>query len=137
LIEIPEQLTCLFSAKVEPQDDSYVIEVPKSEVEDGCVNPNHDYQLALFSLPTASKRTVEPCPETSPDSQQPPVTEGETRIVEIEDIGDQGDGLTRVERGFVIIVGDTEKGEEVRIKIDTVRENVAFANVVERISYYD
>jgi len=75
--------------------------------------------------------------ETSQASEQPPVTEGETRIVEIDDLGDQGDGLTRVERSYVIIVADTEKGERVRIKIDTVRENVAFANVVERISYYD
>jgi len=65
------------------------------------------------------------------------VTEGETRTVEIEDIGDQGDGITRVERGFVIIVADTEKGEQVRIKIDTVQENVAFATEVERLRYYD
>ncbi len=65
------------------------------------------------------------------------MTEGETRTVEIEDLGEQGDGLTRVERGYVIIVADTEKGERVRIEINTVRENVAFASVVERISYYD
>jgi predicted RNA-binding protein with TRAM domain len=137
LIEIPEQLTCLFSAAVEPQDDSYVIEVPKSEVEDGYVTPNHDYQVAIVSLSAESTETVEQSTDTTHASQQPPVTEGETRTVEIENIGDQGDGLTRVERGFVIIVGDTEKGERVRIKIDTVRENVAFATVVERISYYD
>lgn len=137
MIEIPEQLTCLFSATVEPEDDSYVIEVPKSEVENGFVNLNHDHRLAVLSLSTESDETVEHSPKTPHASQQPPVTEGETRIVEIEDIGDQGDGLTRVERGYVIIVGDTEKGEEVRIKIDTVRENVAFADVVERISYYD
>jgi len=136
-MEIPEQLTCLFSAEVQAQDDSYVIEIPKNEIENGDVNPDHDHQIAVVSLLTDSNDTIEHSPETSQASEQPPVTEGETRIVEIEDIGDQGDGLARVERGYVIIVADTEKGERVQVKIDTVRENVAFANVVERISYYD
>jgi len=138
MMDISEQLTCLFAAEVEAQGDSYVIEIPKNEVETGYVNPDHDdYQLAVLSLLAESNDTVEDSPETSSESQQPPVTEGETRTVDIEDLGDQGDGLTRVERGYVIIVADTEKGERVQIKIDTVRENVAFANVVERIGYYD
>jgi len=47
-----------------------------------------------------------------PEPQKPPVTEGEQRTVEIEDIGDQGDGITRVERGFVVIVSDTEQESE-------------------------
>jgi len=142
-MDIPEQLTCLFSATVELQDDSYVIEIPKNELENGSLTPQQDHQVALLSLSTEATETVEtnreptPAPETSHDSQQPPVTEGETRTVEIEDIGDQGDGLARVERGYVIIVADTKKGERVRIEIDTVRENVAFADVVERISYYE
>ena len=74
-------------------------------------------------------------PEKGPPA--PPVEEGETRTVEIENIGDQGDGITRVERGFVVIVPDTEQGERVAIEITDVRENVAFAEVVERVSYYD
>jgi predicted RNA-binding protein with TRAM domain len=56
--------------------------------------------------------------------------------VEIEDIGEQGDGITRVERGFVVIVPDTEQGERVNIEITDVGENVAFAEVTERVSYY-
>jgi len=44
-------------------------------------------------------------------SLEPPVEAGETRTVEIEDVGDQGDGITRVERGFVVIVsGRTKRG---------------------------
>jgi predicted RNA-binding protein with TRAM domain len=65
------------------------------------------------------------------------VSEGETRTVEIEDVGDQGDGLTRVERGFVVIVPETDVGERVRIEISDVRDTVAFGEVVERLSYYD
>jgi len=70
-------------------------------------------------------------------SLEPPVEAGETRTVEIEDVGDQGDGITRVERGFVVIVSGTDKGERVRIEITQVQENVAFADVVERLDYYE
>lgn len=52
-------------------------------------------------------------------------------------LGDQGDGLTRVDRGFVVIVPETEIGERVRIEIDDVHETVAFGEVVERLSYYE
>jgi predicted RNA-binding protein with TRAM domain len=57
--------------------------------------------------------------------------------VDIEDIGDQGDGVTRVERGFVVIVPDTKQGERVTIEITDVRQNVAFADVIERMDYYE
>ena len=62
----------------------------------------------------------------------PPVEVGERRTVEIESIGDQGDGITRVERGFVVSVSDTPLDERVTVEITTVRENVTFADVVDR-----
>jgi len=34
-MEIFEQLTCLFAAEVEERDQSYVVEVPKQEVDVG------------------------------------------------------------------------------------------------------
>ncbi|CCC41331.1 TRAM domain-containing protein [Haloquadratum walsbyi] len=66
------------------------------------------------------------------DRPDPPVDEGEQRIVTIEDTGDYGDGLTRVERGFVVIVPDATEGDRVAIEITSVKETVAFADVVER-----
>ena len=65
----------------------------------------------------------------------PPVSVGDQRVVEIDEIGQQGDGLTRVEHGYVVIVPDTEVGERVRIQIRHVREMVGFADVVERYRY--
>jgi len=65
----------------------------------------------------------------------PPVSVGDQRVVEIDEIGQQGDGLTRVEHGYVVIVPDTEVGERVRIQIRHVRETVGFADVVERYRY--
>lgn len=71
------------------------------------------------------------------EAPEPPVKEGERREVEIEDIGEQGDGIARVKRGYVIIVPDTEIGERVTVEITKVRQNVAFAEVLERLSYYE
>lgn len=75
--------------------------------------------------------------EPEPTPNQPPVVEDETRIVEIDDVGYQGDGLTRVDREYVVIVPEAEKGERVEITIETVRENVAFARVIDRLDYYE
>ena len=137
-MDLPDQLHCLFSAIVEDRDDSYVVEVPKEEVHIGDVRHSEMYRVALLPAPSAGDSTQsdsESMHEHRPS--EPPVEEGETRTVEIEDIGDQGDGIARVERGFVVIVPDTEQGEQVAVEITDVHETVAFAEVVKRLSYYD
>ncbi|OYR56446.1 deoxyribonuclease, partial [Halorubrum sp. E3] len=53
------------------------------------------------------------------------------RDVTIETLGDKGDGIAKIERGYVVIVPDAEPGEEPTVEITSVRENVSFANVVE------
>ncbi len=137
-MEISDQLRCLFSGTVEQQDDSYVVEVPEHELRLGDVEHGETYRVAILpsSSAEASERT-----DTEPEKEQslpePPVQEGERRDVEIEDLGEQGDGITRVERGFVVIVPDTQPGERVSIEITDVRENVAFADVTEHLSYYE
>lgn len=137
-MEIPDQLRCLFSAQVEERDGSYVIEVPEQEVRLGEADLGETHRVAILPSPSKTERD-----ETSRTSDrergppEPPVDEGETRDVEIEDIGEQGDGITRVERGFVVIVPDTDQGERVTVEITDVRDTVAFADVVERSSYYD
>ena len=138
-MEISDDLTCLYSATVDEQGDSYVIEVPKAEVEEGFVDSSQVYKIALLS--TRSRTLPDEVNSTAADTnndidqQGPPVSVGEQRIVEIDEIGDQGDGLARVERGFVVIVPEAEVGERVRIQIRHVNETVAFADVVERFSY--
>jgi predicted RNA-binding protein with TRAM domain len=66
----------------------------------------------------------------SPD--EPPVETGELREVEIEDLGEQGDGLARVGPGYVVFVPDAGVGERVRVRITDVRDNFAFAEIAER-----
>ncbi|MBV0926037.1 TRAM domain-containing protein [Halomicroarcula limicola] len=136
-MEIPPQLRCLFSAEIERSGDSLVVEVPDDEIDVGDVEAGETYRVALLPALTddSSRQTDRPADVSPPN--EPPVEEGETRRVEIENLGDQGDGVTRVERGFVVIVPDTEVGERVAVEIQTVTENVAFAEVTERLSYYD
>jgi len=140
-MEISEELECLFSAAIEEQDGSYVIDVPERELQLGDLRQGDTYRVALVSSPAQGKPG--PAEQAETDSQQerdtpePPAEEGEIREVEIEDIGEQGDGITRVERGFVVIVPDTDESERVKIEITDVRQNVAFAEVVERLSYYE
>lgn len=144
-MEISDNLHCLFSATVEERDGSYIIELPEQELELGTLEESSTYRVALLPIPDAAGTERESVSDTEPDTSddrgedrpEPPVEEGETRTVEIEDIGSQGDGITRVERGYVIIVPDTERGERVRIEITDVQENVAFAEVTERLSYYE
>lgn len=139
-MEIPDQLRTLFSGQIDKQDGAYVVEVPDKEFELGDLQHGETYRVALLQPPAAAgtdatEDDTEPTRER--DHSDPPVEEGEQRTVEIEDLGEQGDGITRVERGFVVIVPDTEQGERVTVEITDVRENVAFADVVERLSYYE
>jgi predicted RNA-binding protein with TRAM domain len=137
-MKISDQLRCLFSATVEERDESYVVEGPEQEIRLGDVQPGETYRVAVLPSPsTGEANDTDTEPERERGPPKPPVEEGEQRTVEIEDIGDQGDGITRVERGFVVIVPDTEQGERVAVDITDVRENVAFAEVVKRVSYYD
>ena len=57
-----------------------------------------------------------------------PVKVGEEVDVTIEAVGAKGDGIAKKE-GFVIFVPNTSTGDNVRIRITKVLNNVAFAEV--------
>ncbi len=59
-----------------------------------------------------------------------PVNVGEEYDVKIEDIGKSGDGIAKVD-GYIIFVPNTEKGQEVKIKITETKRNLGFAELVE------
>lgn len=140
-MELPDQLRCLFTATVEENNGTYLIEVPEQELQHDSLEQDTTYRVAV--LPTVgdgNDHTTEAATASDTDrddGQDPPVAEGEQRTVDIESLGEQGDGITRVERGFVVIVPDTDVGERVTIEITDVTETVAFADVVERADYYE
>lgn len=129
-MKLSKNLLCLFNDEVEERGDSYVIEVPKRELEIGAIKENDTYRVAL--LTTRTQPTDDTEPPSQRDQSGPPVTEGDVVDVEIEDIGEQGDGIARVGPGYVVIVSDTDINERVAAEITEARDNVAFADVIER-----
>jgi len=121
-MEAPTELLCLFNAELTEQNGLYHIEVPRQEIDLKTIEPGEVYRTAVIG-----RTVVETGKESASSPEDPPVSEGDVRELEIESLGNQGDGIARVERGFVVIVSDTEVGDRVRAKIIEVRENVAFA----------
>ena len=138
--QISESLRLLFETSVEDEGDRYTVAIPSELVENGSIDTNQSYRVALLATeeaePTATDTSQEaPAsvsrPEPAPShSQGPPVEEGEVRTVSIDTLGDQGDGIAKVERGFIVIVPGTKPGDRVEVEITDVKETVAFAETV-------
>ena len=129
-MEISDKLLCLFNADIESREDEFVVTVPQSEIDKGSVEIGETYRVAIISL--ERETPTEPTTATRPSAEpQPPVEEGEIRYVEIEDIGKQGDGIARVERGYVIIVPGADIGEQVKVEITEVKSNFAVGEVID------
>ena len=129
-LEVSGKLLCLVSSRVEQEDGSYVVEIPESEIEDGDIEVGEVYSVGLVERAETGGGGAE-----GGSQLQPPVEEGEIRYVEIEDIGKQGDGIARVERGYVIIVPDAEVGDRVKVEVDEVKENFAVGEVLEEDAF--
>lgn len=140
MAEIPNSLQSLFTARLEEQDGRYLLEVPESEIDHGAIDPSQTHRVALLEQPkeAQTQENTETAEEQSENrdkaeqKQAPPVNEGEELTVTIDSIGEQGDGVALVERGYVVIVPDTKPEDAVKIKIQNVKQNVAFAEVLER-----
>ncbi|WP_254547316.1 TRAM domain-containing protein [Halomarina pelagica] len=152
MAEIPESLRLLFETSLEAYDDHYVISIPASLVENGSLSVDESYRVALLPVTdtasqvestTATERDVtetnsssshesaaSPSMPSERHHQTPPVAEGEVRSVTINTLGDQGDGIAKVERGFILIVPGTQPGDQVEVEITDVKETVAFAEPV-------
>ncbi len=137
MVEISDSLRSVFSAQIEERDGSYIVDVPASEIEHDALAADETYRVAILkSESSTSQKSQEEQPQSTaqqptPTSDGPPVDEGEIRDVTIETTGDQGDGIAKVERGYVVIVPGGEPGDELSIEIEQVKENVAFASIVE------
>ncbi|MFD1569500.1 TRAM domain-containing protein [Halorubrum laminariae] len=154
MVEITDSLACLFTGEIEERDGEHVVTVPESEIEHGTLEPGKSYRVALIARETAESTSdgseTDPgqtsgrsrsgngaTPGTSSSSATdtapsgPPVSEGDIREVTIETLGDKGDGIAKIERGYVVIVPDSEPGDQPTVEITSVRENVSFADVID------
>jgi len=140
MIEISDSLCSLFSAQIEERDGSYVVDIPASEIEHDALAADETYRVALLASESSTEQKVQQeqhqptTQEVAPTPEGPPVDEGEVRDVTIETTGDQGDGIAKVERGYVVIVPGGQPGDEPTVEIEQVKENVAFASIVEHDS---
>jgi predicted RNA-binding protein with TRAM domain len=137
MVEIPDRLECLFSASIDQHGDSYSIEIPQDELEQRTIASDETYRVAVLpstsqdgDTDTSQQGGSAPSTDTvERDPQTPPVSEGDVREVTIETIGDQGDGIAKIDRGYVVIVPGARLDDEVTVEITQARENVAFAQV--------
>jgi predicted RNA-binding protein with TRAM domain len=131
-MELSDDLRCLFSGRIERRDGAYVVEVPERELSLGDLEEGGIYRVAL--LDDHDAEDPDDADRTDRDSERvprPPVEEGDHREVEIVDIGEQGDGIAKVERGYVVIVPGGEIGDEVTVEITTVMDNYAIGEIRE------
>ena len=133
MVEIPDQLECLFTGSVEKDKGSYSIEVPREALNMGQVSAGETYRVVILdeSLPDSSESqpAEASAAEAASSLPSPPVSNGDVREVTIESLGDQGDGIAKVERGYVLIVPGARPDDEVTVEITNTRENFAFTRV--------
>ena len=129
MVEIPDRLECLFSTSINQQGDSYRIEIPRSELEEGTITSGEIYRVAIVSdAPGSDDAETRQQPDSAsssprsdsdnPTQQEPPVEPGDIREVTIESLGDQGDGIAKIDGGYVVIVPDTRPDDEVTVEIE-------------------
>jgi len=114
------------------------VEVPSNEIDHEALSADETYRVAILESPISTESSVQQesqkvtTRETASHSPSgPPVEEGEVRDVTIETVGDQGDGIAKVEHGYVVIVPGAQPDDEPTIEIEQVQENVAFASIVD------
>lgn len=151
MAEISDSLRLLFETSIESDGDQYHVQIPRELVENGTLSAGDAYRVALLagddegssnastnadasgsSRSAATERDTESAStaSSSQQTQRPPVDEGDIRTVTIDTLGDQGDGIAKVERGFIVIVPGTEPGDQLNVEVTDVKETVAFAEPV-------
>jgi len=134
-MEISETLKTVYAAQIEDRDGQYQVIVPEREVEAGTITTGETYRVALLTSPTNQADATETSNRASTDAEAyngPPVSTGDRRTVDIESTGDQGDGIAKIDNGYVLIVPEATVGDRVTVEIDQARDNVGFATVVDR-----
>lgn len=129
-----DKLLTMFSGEIEQRNGKAVISIPDRELDLGELAVGESYGIAIRSQPNSGSGTTT---DQATDQRQratgpsePPVAEGEQHEVEIEDTGDQGDGIARVGPGYIVFVPETTVGDRVTVEITQARENFAFGEVI-------
>lgn len=121
---------CVFTTEVREKDGSFVIEVPEREISIGDIEVGDIYRIAILQPAPQPEVSAEPTRRLR--DSEPPVAVGDTLEVEIEDIGDQGDGIARIDSGYIVFVPNTTLSERVTVEVTDAKDTMAFAEVIGR-----
>ncbi len=105
---------------------------------DGVHTPGNGTNLSASNTDSESKYSPELLRQKSDGgtrrqtqaSDGPPVDEGETISLDIEELGDHGDGIGFVD-GYTIIVDGADVGDRVKAHIESTEANYAFATIAD------
>lgn len=123
-----ESLTCKFTSPIEKQHGRYVVGIPENEIEYGTLSAGDVCQISVQKVEEGN--AAETVPSADSNGPTPPVSKDERHTVEIFDLGEQGDGIARVDRGYVLIIPGTNPGDEVTVEIQQTNQNYGFAEVI-------
>lgn len=127
MVDIPSSLRAVVSGQVTERNGDYVIELPASEVRYDGINVGETYRIAIHERAGREQPRASGANSRAPT---PPVSEGDIVDVTVEAVGDEGDGIAKVDRGYVLIVPGGRPGDELSVRVERVHENVGFANIV-------
>lgn len=116
----------------------------KSKLSSTTETSHQNSRMTKVSRQAPSRATARPSQPESIGSPQPydssrwnesnrsdpPVAENDILKVEIESMGSKGDGVAKVDSGYVLMIPDTEVGEEVTVEVESVQDTYSFARVV-------
>jgi 23S rRNA (uridine2552-2'-O)-methyltransferase len=89
-----------------------------------------DFEFSRDIRPDASRDSSSELYVVGKDFLTAPVRAGDRREVAVEAVGDEGDGVAKID-GFTLFVPDTEPGDTVEVRVTEVKPRYGFAERVE------
>lgn len=134
----------VFSEEVVAEEEGrYIVEIPSTVQEADVVDAGATFRVALISNePGAIQNSntdgdhgnaAGSSGSGSAATRTAPVSVDETLSVTITADGARGDGVAKVNGGFVVFVPETSVGDEVLIRVTEVKGTYAQAEVIKRL----
>ncbi|SDR27377.1 23S rRNA (uridine(2552)-2'-O)-methyltransferase [Natronobacterium texcoconense] len=113
-------------------DGDFVVKIFEGpDVDDFRADVEEEFQYVRATSPKASRDESSEIYFIGKGRLTAPVRPGDELEVEIEDVGNEGDGIASVE-GYRLFVPSTEEGDVLTVRVDDVKPNFGFAQPLER-----
>ncbi|MFP8951660.1 23S rRNA (uridine(2552)-2'-O)-methyltransferase [Natrialbaceae archaeon A-arb3/5] len=113
-------------------DGDFVVKVFEGpDVDEFRADVGEEFQYVRVTSPKASRDESSEVYFIGKGRLTAPVRPGDELEVEIEDVGNEGDGIAAVE-GYRLFVPATAEGEVVEVRVEDVKPNFGFAQRIDR-----